>query len=623
MKRNWLFRTVLLCALLCLLTVGAGAANVVAEGVCGEGTTWTLTDDGLLSVGGTGPMADYDSWWVSPPWYDYRDLIEQVVIQPGVTTVGGSAFRNCAALTRVEFPEGLGSIGAGAFSDCSALPEVVLPASLTALGEEAFARCTAAGRVVLSPALTDIGPAVFWNCRALEELVIPASLRFVGENAFYGCEGLTLACYDGSYAQTYADYFDIPRRSLGALPYAQSPYRVSGALDMEKLSPARIADLFTPYDLSGLSSLYVEAPSLSAPYAGGVLREEVLQSGLTHINAIRRLAGLGSVTLNRTMSQHAQDAALINAVNGHLSHYPARPAGMDDALYNSGYTGAGRSNLSMGYGSLVAAIDGCMEDEDPSNIARVGHRRWFLSTELGQIGFGQVGRSYAHYVFDWSAQVPAYDFVSWPASGSFPSGQFNALVPWSVSLNPDRYKAPSLSTVTVTLTERSTGKSWSFSGEKTYSEYDREYFNVETGGYGSGPAIIFRPDGISRYEGLYTVTVGGLTDANGIPVELSYYVNFFDEDETDPDAESGFITEGLFWQRGEDGTLSVTGVSETAGKLVLAVYRGGKMTAVDMTDCGELDFVTLTCSCPDGAEVKLFRLDGELSARTIPWQCEF
>ena len=78
----------------------AEPASVIASGSCGDNLTWTLTDDGVLSITGTGAMYDYGTGIdARAPWYDNRDAITSVSIGDGVTSIGSYAFYDCAAVT--------------------------------------------------------------------------------------------------------------------------------------------------------------------------------------------------------------------------------------------------------------------------------------------------------------------------------------------------------------------------------------------------------------------------------------------------------------------------------------------------------------------------------------------
>lgn len=86
-------------------------------GSCGEDLTWTLGDDGVLVISGTGPMAeiDYvmegDSGYWAAPWRIFQDNITSVVIESGVTTIEGRAFLGCNYATQISIPDTVESIG--------------------------------------------------------------------------------------------------------------------------------------------------------------------------------------------------------------------------------------------------------------------------------------------------------------------------------------------------------------------------------------------------------------------------------------------------------------------------------------------------------------------------------
>ena len=90
MKR--LFYVLITAIILCTaLAVTSFAATVVSSGKCGTNVTYTLDSDGLLTISGTGAMADYSSS-SSVPWYSSRSSVKTVVIKYGVTSIGSDAF---------------------------------------------------------------------------------------------------------------------------------------------------------------------------------------------------------------------------------------------------------------------------------------------------------------------------------------------------------------------------------------------------------------------------------------------------------------------------------------------------------------------------------------------------
>ncbi len=203
---------------------------------CGENVTWKV-ENGTLTISGTGPMEDYieydeedDSWWLwGAPWEHWNPAgdpeenlskITKVVVEEGVTTVGGGAFRDMpclesvklpstltdlgamafdgdTALKKVEIPEGITIIRTSAFSG-SGLEEVVLPASVTAIDEAAFAG-TSLKKIDLPSGLKSIGGFAFVGT-PLKKVDIPAGVTAIGERAFYEC--LSLAEFTVDKANT-------------------------------------------------------------------------------------------------------------------------------------------------------------------------------------------------------------------------------------------------------------------------------------------------------------------------------------------------------------------------------------------------------------------------------------
>lgn len=328
---------------------------------------------------------------------------------------------------------------------------------------------------------------------------------------------------------------------LPAAAFAADAYMDSGSTSLAKLSKEEIAELTAIQPIAGSNAPYQSAPSVSRPYAAGSLKQEVLQAGLDRLNALRRIAGLPEVALDSGYTTKAQAAAMLNAANNQLSYFPGKPAGMDSALYNLGKDGAGSSNIAAfmsctANGPVAYCVDMWMEDSDGGNIDRLGHRRWQLNPRMGKTGWGAAkGGSFsyaAEYAFDNSGAGCDYDFISWPASGNFPANEqlFTGSFAWSVTPNPQKYTA-SPGSISVTLKRESDGQTWTFgSGERYTASDSGKYFNVNTDNYGVPGCIIFRPDGVRSYEGLYTVTISGLRGRSGGGDSISYQVDFFDPD---------------------------------------------------------------------------------------------
>lgn len=207
----------LLVLLLCLFAAGAQAA-VVANDKCGaEGNhvLWSLDDQGVLTISGTGAMADYeivfpdeDDYtisYLSYPWLDYANDIRHVKVQNGVTRIGDMAFFECASLQTVELASTVGEVGESAFNFCSSLTQINLPSRITALSDYVLAHCSSLEDITLPPMLSSIGSYAFLGCTALADIEIPSQVKSIGNGAFEECASLTsIALPDSVTALNYA-----------------------------------------------------------------------------------------------------------------------------------------------------------------------------------------------------------------------------------------------------------------------------------------------------------------------------------------------------------------------------------------------------------------------------------
>ena len=128
-----------------------------------------------------------------------------------VTSIGRSAFRDQAFITRADIPEGVTHIGDSAFYSCTAVADVILPDSLASIATLAFYHNQSLTHVALPDGLVRIGECAFNRCISLPSITIPASVTSIGRDAF----GLTyekepcpiLVLTPGSTAEQFAqDY---------------------------------------------------------------------------------------------------------------------------------------------------------------------------------------------------------------------------------------------------------------------------------------------------------------------------------------------------------------------------------------------------------------------------------
>lgn len=278
-------------------------------------------------------------------------------------------------------------------------------------------------------------------------------------------------------------------------------------------------------------------PITTPPYRLGKIHKQALQDAVNMTNFVRYLAFLpNNISLNEEYTKEAQAAALVNAANQVMTHFPTQPVQMEKALYELGYEGAKTSNIGYGYLTLIRSIqNGYMPDFSDKNREHVGHRRWILSPRLQEVGFGYAiaEDGVAHSAMKviapnmWSHPETPYKHISWPSELAFPTEFFGMRDPWSVSLHPSEYDVSKINDITVTLTRLTDGKKWTFHrGTKKDG-----YFNISTDNYGYTPfTIIFQPKQETAYQAgeQYRVEINGLYSTKGKKTSFQYETTFFD-----------------------------------------------------------------------------------------------
>lgn len=201
-------------------------AEIVDSGICGENVTWTLSDDGTLTITGKGDTYDYIDYvfyfdslsgsgnditsvlsgsagdtfsedgivvWeknYSSAW-ENPELITTVVIKKGVSGIGSDLFADCVNLERVEMADTVTFIGDYAFSNCKKIKEINFSSNISNVGREAFYNCISLEKVDFSNVVyTHISPFAFCWCENLESVSFGNGGVELLEDAFFVCEKL-------------------------------------------------------------------------------------------------------------------------------------------------------------------------------------------------------------------------------------------------------------------------------------------------------------------------------------------------------------------------------------------------------------------------------------------------
>ena len=151
--------------------------------------TNTLT---LKTSAGTEKWRDY----FGGPFSSAFAMVEEVVIECGVTEIAEDCFEDCTGLTEITIPGTVKKIGSWAFSGCTNLREVTLSYGITTLGSRVFIRCTSLEYISIPQSITSIPMLAFGTCTSLNVVSLPSTLKTIESSAFSGCKSL--------------DHLDIP-----------------------------------------------------------------------------------------------------------------------------------------------------------------------------------------------------------------------------------------------------------------------------------------------------------------------------------------------------------------------------------------------------------------------------
>ena len=273
------------CSGLTSVTIGNGVTSIGEEAFSNcSGLTSVTIGNGVTSIGEeafsncSGLTSVYitdiakwceikvNNYFANPLYYAHNlylngELVTDLVIPDGVTSIGNYAFYECRGLTSVYIPNSMTSIGSGAFNYCSGLTSVhitdiakwcgikfndsganplsyannlylngelvtdlvipdgvtsiadrafwycsrltsvTIPNSVTNIGHSAFRSCSGLTSVTIGNGVTSIGSGAFENCYGLTSVTIPNSVTSIGDSAFENCNNLETIYFNGSEAK--------------------------------------------------------------------------------------------------------------------------------------------------------------------------------------------------------------------------------------------------------------------------------------------------------------------------------------------------------------------------------------------------------------------------------------
>ncbi len=154
------------------------------KGKCGADCTYTLSDDGALTISGTGTITkkfNEDD--------QIKEKIKKVIIEEGIEKIGEECFADLTYQKMdISLPGSLSEIGRYAFHDFWA-SDIQFPGNLKKIDDFAFEK-NYLERVILPDSLEKLGKYSFAGGKYIKEVRFPSHLATIPAVSFSGCLGI-------------------------------------------------------------------------------------------------------------------------------------------------------------------------------------------------------------------------------------------------------------------------------------------------------------------------------------------------------------------------------------------------------------------------------------------------
>lgn len=232
---------------------GEEAIVFPVEVALSDTVSFTITEDGVMTVSGTGAMPA-DSYEITG---DYQAYVDKLVVSSGITRISEGAFYGYVYLTSISLPSTVTSIDQYAFALCDSLTKVTIPSKVKILQE-----------------------GIFWNCPKLTFVKLPASATTIHAGAFFDTALTTVA---------------IPSK-VDEVPYEAFPHncKITGFLNSITYNGAKIRE--------------------GAVHVSSKRKYDYAFKVLTIVNKERKKKGLKSLTMDTSLLSTAMKRSAETAM---------------------------------------------------------------------------------------------------------------------------------------------------------------------------------------------------------------------------------------------------------------------------------------------------------------------
>ena len=123
-------------------------------------------------------------------WCRISGLLNLMDCYDGSDLINKNLYLNNEIVINLVIPDGITSIRQGAFLGFGCLTSVIIPDSVTTIERCAFYGCSGLTSITIGKGVIGIGDSAFMGCSGLTEIIIPDSVTIIDYCAFAGCDGL-------------------------------------------------------------------------------------------------------------------------------------------------------------------------------------------------------------------------------------------------------------------------------------------------------------------------------------------------------------------------------------------------------------------------------------------------
>lgn len=337
----------------------SGFCGDTSEGSDGKNISWTLDENGVLTVTGTGKMAKEA--------FKYDQRIKEAVIGDSITNISEYCFNDCRNLTKVTMGDDVESIDSYCFCECNKLVDIYLSKSLKFIGKDAFYRCYQLSNFMFPDSVSYIGERAFGSCYSITTLSLPKLLNSISDNTFSFCSRLQTINFSESLESVGFCAF----HECSALTTINFNESLKSIAQDAFWSCKSLTKIVLPESLNNLSSsIFRECTNLESVYIGKSLNK-------IYSNIFNGCSKLSSIEVsNDNQSYASYNGILYNKSKTHLVCVPNAisgeviiPSTVEELSYSSVHNCPNITKISVEEGNEnYKSIDGIVYSSDGKNL---------------------------------------------------------------------------------------------------------------------------------------------------------------------------------------------------------------------------------------------------------------